>query len=141
MQEEIKIEKIMPCLPAQHGFLVDSEAGSSSIYKQQITVLVDQLVSLSSDALEDNIRKIQKQCDMLRTVFDWSTGKEMQVILSGISPRISLVSGDIEKLQAAAADELIKLDTIRDEPPVRFLIATIGDELYLTITYHHILFD
>ena len=141
MQEEIKIEKIIPCLPAQHGFLVDSEAGSSGIYKQQITVLVDQSANLSSDALEDNIRRIQKHCDILRTVFDWSTGKEMQVILSGIPPRISLVSGDIEQLQAAATDELIRLDTISDEPPVRFLIATIGNELYLTITYHHILFD
>lgn len=141
MQEEIKIEKIIPCLPAQHGFLVDSEAGGSSVYKQQITVLVDQSANLSSDTLEDSIRRIQKHCDILRTVFDWSTGKEMQVILSGITPRISLVSGDIEQLKTAAADELINLDTISDEPPVRFLIATIGNELYLTITYHHILFD
>ena len=58
MQEEIKIDKIIPCLPAQHGFLVDSEAGNSNIYRQQITVLIDKSTGLDSDALENNIRKI-----------------------------------------------------------------------------------
>lgn len=141
MQEEIKIDKIIPCLPAQHGFLVDSEAGNSNIYRQQITVLIDKSTGLDSDALENNIRKIQKRCDILRTVFDWSTGKEVQVVLSGIPPRISCMSGNIENLHTKATNELDRLDTIRDEPPVRFLISTIDDELYLTITYHHILFD
>lgn len=141
MQEKIKIDKIIPCLPAQHGFLVDSEAGSSNIYRQQITVLIDKSTGLDSDTLEKNIRNMQKRCDILRTVFDWSTGKEVQVVLSGIPPRISFTSGDIENLRAKATDELDKLDTIRDEPPVRFLITTIDKDLYLTVTYHHILFD
>lgn len=141
MQEEIRIDKIIPCLPAQHGFLVDSEAGSSDVYKQQITISISPSAGLNSDIVEANIRKIQKECDMLRTVFDWSTGKEMQIVLSGILPRISFVSGDIDKLKKAAADELVELDTITDEPPVRFLITMVGNQLYLTITYHHILFD
>jgi aryl carrier-like protein len=141
VQEEISIDKIIPCLPAQHGFLVDSDAGNSDIYKQQITILVDHTANLSPGALEDGIRKIHKKCDILRTVFDWSTGKELQVILSGIPPRISFLSGDVEKLKEVANTELVKLDTIRDEPPIRFLIATVSDELYLTITYHHILLD
>ena len=128
MQEEIKIDKIIPCLPAQHGFLVDSEAGNSNIYRQQITVLIDKSTGLDSDALENNIRKIQKRCDILRTVFDWSTGKEVQVVLSGIPPRISCMSGNIENLHTKATNELDRLDTIRDEPPVRFLISTIDDE-------------
>ena len=141
MPEEISIDKIIPCLPAQHGFLVDSEAGGSDVYKQQITVVVDQAASSSPEVLENSIRKIHRKCDILRTVFDWSTGKELQIVLNGIPPRITVLSGSIEKLKEAVDAELVKLNTISDEPPIRFLIAKVGHEIYLTITYHHILLD
>lgn len=140
MQEPIDIYKIYDILPAQLGFLVESEAGKNNFYKQQITVrVVDKTVGVQY--LVENILKIYHNSEILRTIFDLSTDKPLQIILTGIEPVISVESCDQNKLKLLLEQELNKLNKVTDLPPIRFLISILDDGIYLTITYNHILLD
>ena len=141
MQSKIKIKGVYPLLPAQRGFLVDSFAGGDDQYRQQICVEIEEPVS--ADSLRANIRKIVATNQLLRTIFDWSDGQPVQVVIDGIEPVIHTLSGTKGKAALSAALKMEKdaLQPVSDAPPIRFMVIEGRVKLLLAITYHHILLD
>lgn len=138
MQGDIRIEDAYPLLPAQRGFLVDSLAGEEDRYRQQICVEV----SLPAPVLKKNIQELVARNKILRTVFDWSDGEPLQVIIGGIRPSINILS--VRKdgtLSMLLNQEKGALRPVSDSPPIRFAIILDDHRVLLAVTYHHILLD
>lgn len=138
MQGDIRIEDAYPLLPAQRGFLVDSVAGEEDRYRQQICVEV----SLPISVLKNNIQELVARNKILRTIFDWSDGEPVQVVIGGINPCINMFSVPEDgTLSQLLTQEKGALRPVSDAPPIRFAIIQDGHRVLLAITYHHILLD
>lgn len=138
MQGDIRIEDAYPLLPAQRGFLVDSLAGEEDRYRQQICVEV----SLPIPALKNNIQELVARNKILRTIFDWSDGEPVQVVIDGINPSINMFSIPEDGiLSLLLTQEKGALRPVSDAPPIRFAIIQDGRKVFLAVTYHHILLD
>ncbi len=139
MQNNIEIEDTYPLLPSQSGFLVDSLAGEEDLYRQQICVEIS--TSISTDTLISNIEKLVTNNKILRTIFDWSEGEPIQVVISGLPPVISRFNTKNKELTVILADEKAALPPVSDAPPIRFALIQDSAKLVLVVTYHHILLD
>lgn len=140
MQTEIKIEAVYPLLPTQQGLLVDSLAGESDVYQQQICVQL--LTSVTTETLKENILKTVEHHDILHTIFDWSDGEPSRIVISGIEPSIQTLTTSAQRpLSALLTDEKASLKPVDQSPPIRFTIIDDGESHLLAITYHHILLD
>lgn len=138
MQGDIRIEDAYPLLPAQRGFLVDSLAGEEDRYRQQICVEV----GVPIPALKNNIQELVARNKILRTIFDWSDGEPVQVVIGGINPSINMFSAPEDGTLSLLLDqEKGALRPVSDTPPIRFAIIQDGHRIFLAVTYHHILLD
>lgn len=138
MQDDIRIEDAYPLLPAQRGFLVDSLAGEEDRYRQQICVEVN----VPASALKKNIQELVARNKMLRTIFDWSDGEPLQVIIGGIKPSIKIFSIPKDGTHSLLLNqEKEALRPVSDAPPIRFAIIQDSHRVLLVVTYHHILLD
>lgn len=134
----IAIEDAYPLLPAQRGFLVDSLAGESDQYRQQICVEVN----ISAVKLKQHIQQVVSKNKILRTVFDWSDGQPMQVVISGLRPVVEeYETTDDSTRSSLLQTERMALGALSDAPPIRFAIISQKSQLFLAVTYHHILLD
>lgn len=140
MQTEIKIKAVYPLLPSQRGLLVDSLAGESDVYRQQICVKLVKPIAI--ERLKSNILKTIEHHDLLRTIFDWSDGEPLRIVVDGIEPSILTFTASGEQpLSTILTNEKDSLKPVDETPPIRYAIIQADEDQLLALTYHHILLD
>ncbi|WP_340202269.1 amino acid adenylation domain-containing protein [Ascidiimonas sp. W6] len=139
------VKDIVELNMVQKGMLFNSlKEGNNSLYN--IQVCIDISGSLHLDTIAAAIKQVQKDNDVLRSVFEWEkTSKPLQIILKETA--FNFKTYILSELSENTIEEYIEKDKqksfdLTNETPVRITLVSTGEDIQtLIITHHHILYD
>ncbi len=143
------VEAIYPLSPSQQGMLFESLLNTSrALHVEQSAFRLKAL--RDPQRLRDAWQGVFERHDVLRTEFDWRSGREaLQIVRRGLAlpwRSIDLRTADTEaqeaQIQSLMADERQRAFALDQAPLMRLVLARLSEEEYHFIwTHHHILLD
>lgn len=124
--------------PVQRGFLIGSDFGKNSFYREQIAIKVPMA---KKEEIEKRIVEITQKAKTLRTIFYEKNGDIFQKDSRIYSPIIVSDSCLEPEIEERFINERDLIPDLQKFPPIRYLFVDTIDSLYLCISYNHVLLD
>lgn len=128
----------LPATPAQSGFLIGSEFGKNNLYREQIVISV---LSDKKEEIRERIANITRESKALRLVFYEKNGEIFQKDSNNTLPIITEEECLESEINERFLRERKQIPDLRKYPPIRYSLINTKDNLYLCISYNHVLLD
>lgn len=128
----------IPATSAQKSFLIGSEFGRNNLYKEQIVINIS---SYKKEDIKKQITIMTQKIKSLRMVFYEKNGEIFQKDSNITSPILTEEWCLESEINEIFLNERKKIPDLQKYPPIRYLIVDTIDNLYLCISYNHVLLD